>query len=89
MPDQSKIYQIKVQGQLDESWSDWFDNMAITVSWLDQDHPITTLTGTIVDQAALQSILRRLHDLNLTLSAVVQIDANSEDEIGGDERGSI
>ncbi|MFC1961288.1 hypothetical protein ACFLYO_11345 [Chloroflexota bacterium] len=83
MPDQPKIYQIKVQGQLDESWSDWFDNMTVTVSWLDQDRPITTLTGAIVDQAALQSILRRLHDLNLKLSAVIQIDANSEDEIRG------
>jgi len=78
-----KTYQIKVQGQLDESWSDWFDNMTITVTLVDQDQPITTLTGIVVDQAALQSILRRLHDLNLALVAVTQVDTNAEDETKG------
>ena len=80
MPSQPNTYQIKVQGQLDETWSDWFDNMTITVTSFDQDQPITTLTGTIVDQAALQSILRRLHDLNLVLVAVIQVDTNVDDE---------
>jgi hypothetical protein len=81
MPSQPNTYQIKVQGQLDETWSDWFDNMTITMTSLDQDQPITTLTGTIVDQAALQSILRRLHDLNLVLVAVIQVDTDVNDEI--------
>jgi hypothetical protein len=60
-----QIVQIKVQGRLDVSWSDWFEGMAISC---DQDD--STLTGRIVDQVALRTILNRLWDLNLTLLSV-------------------
>jgi hypothetical protein len=79
MPDQPKTYQIKAQGQLDESWSDWFDQMTVTVECNSDGLPITTLTGPVIDQAALHGILRRINDLNLPLLSVEQIDV-SEDE---------
>ena len=60
-----RIYQITVQGKLDESWSDWFDGMKITV-----EHDATTLTGHVVDQAALHGILNKIRDLNLALISV-------------------
>jgi hypothetical protein len=66
-------YQIKVPGYLDESWSDWAGGMAITFESKDDGLPVTTLTG-IVDQAALQGLLRRLYSLGLPLISVNCVD---------------
>jgi hypothetical protein len=68
--DQPATYQIKVPGELDESWSDWAGGMTITVESEDDGLPITTLTGIVADQAALQSLLRRLYSLGLPLMLV-------------------
>ena len=68
--DQPATYQIKVPGHLDESWSEWAGGMAITVESEGAGPPVTTLTGTVVDQAALQSLLRRLYSLGLPLISV-------------------
>ncbi len=65
-----EIYQIKVRGRLDKSWSDWFDRMAITQEGSDN----TTLTGPIVDQAALRGILCKIWDLNLKLVSVMLLE---------------
>jgi len=62
-------YQIKVPGELDESWSDWTGGMTIAVESEGEGLPVTTLTGTM-DQAALQSLLRRLYSLGLPLISV-------------------
>ena len=67
---QAAIYQIKVPGLLDESWSDWAGGMTITVENGDDGPPTTTLTGVVADQAALQSLLRRLYSLGLPLISV-------------------
>ena len=66
--DRPATYQIKVPGELDESWSDWVGGMAIAVE--SEGPPVTTLTGT-VDQAALQGLLRRLYSLGLPLISVI------------------
>ena len=42
------IYRIRIQGQLDSQWTDWFEGMNIT---LDEDGN-TILTGMVIDQAA-------------------------------------
>jgi hypothetical protein len=68
--DQPATYQIKVPGHLDESWSDWAGGMKITVENGDDGPPTTTLTGVVADQAALQSLLRRLYSLGLPLISV-------------------
>ena len=67
--DRPATYQIKVPGELDESWSDWVGGMTITVKSEDDGPRITTLSGT-VDQAALQGLLRRLYSLGLPLISV-------------------
>jgi hypothetical protein len=63
-------YQIKVQGNLDLKWRAWFDGFAIT--------PLpggeTLLVGAVVDQAALQGLLAKIHDLNLTILLVQRTD---------------
>ncbi|MBN1812576.1 MAG: hypothetical protein JXA14_12125 [Anaerolineae bacterium] len=60
-------YQIKVQGKLDERWSEWFSGLTITVE--SESPPVTALVGDI-DQAALRGILAKIWDLNLALVSV-------------------
>jgi len=67
--DRPVTYQIKVPGHLDEMWSDWAENMTITIDSNEEGMPITVLTGT-VDQAALLGLLRRLYSLGLPLISV-------------------
>ena len=67
--DQTLVYQIKISGQLSENWSDWMENMIIGVECIDDASPVTALTVT-VDQAALQSLLRRLYYLGFPLVSV-------------------
>ncbi len=62
----SAIYKIRIQGQLDNQWADWFDEMTIT---LDKDGN-TLFTGPVVDQAALHGLLKKIRDLGLTLVSV-------------------
>ena len=68
--DETATYQIKVQGRLDKSWAGQFDDMTITVESVDEGLTITTLSGAIVDQAALHGILARVRDLGLPLLLV-------------------
>ena len=75
MPNEQAIYQIKIQGRLDEGWSEWFNEMTVTF-----ESNITTLTGAVVDQAVLRGILDKIWDLNLVLISVIRIEANAKDE---------
>jgi hypothetical protein len=63
-------YQIRIRGQLDSQWADWFGGMTITCE--DQDE--TVLTGPVTDQAALFGMLTRVRDLGLTLLAVNRVE---------------
>jgi hypothetical protein len=63
-------YQIKVKGQLDPRWSEWFDGLAIS----HEADGSTILSGPVTDQAALYGILLRLHDLNLPLLSVRRVE---------------
>jgi hypothetical protein len=67
-------YQIKVQEQLDEKWSDWFNGMTIAF-----ESGITTLTGTVADQAKLRGMLSKIWDLNLTVVSVTRIEPEKDD----------
>ena len=71
--DRPATYQIKVPGELDESWTEWDGRMTITVEREGDDPPVTTLTGT-VDQASLQGLMRRLYSLGLPLISVICIE---------------
>ena len=63
-----------MQGRLDETWSDWFNNMTVTVESNDDHVTITTLTGSVADQAALHGLLARIRDLGLPLLAVQHLE---------------
>jgi hypothetical protein len=60
------IYEIKVKGQLDPHWSEWFDGLAIAYD--EQGH--TILSGSLVDQAALHGLLIKIRDMSLPLISV-------------------
>ena len=73
--DRPATYEIKVPGELDESWSDWIGRMTIAVEGEGDGPPVTTLTGAL-DQASLQSVLRRLYSLGLPLISVVWVECD-------------
>jgi len=75
--DQPGMYEIKVPGRLDESWAEWFEGMEITVD-SGGGTTITTLTGPVTDEAALQGLLDRLFSLGLRLLSVVRLQPETE-----------
>jgi hypothetical protein len=62
------IYQIKIRGKLDESWSQWFEGFQLYCC--DED---TIITGPVKDQVALRSMLETLWDLNLTVISLARM----------------
>lgn len=75
--DHPTIYQIRLKGQLEREWTDWFDGLTITLT--EEGH--TLLTGTVVDQAALYGLLKKVRDLGLPLLAVNAIEASPSDSV--------
>ena len=69
----SQAYRLRIRGHLDPGWSAWFDHLAIT----QEDDGTTTLTGPLVDQAALYGLLGRLRDLGATLLGVERLPVDS------------
>jgi hypothetical protein len=69
------IYEIRVQGRLDQRWSTWFDGL--TISYEGED--ITLLRGSLVDEAALHGALIKVRDLALPLLAVNRVAAPGPD----------
>ena len=68
------IYQIKIRGKLDPSWSDWLGSARVTSELDENGLMITTLTAELADQPALYGILDRIRDMNLLPIAVERID---------------
>jgi hypothetical protein len=63
-------YRIRVKGQIDPKWADWFDGFSI--SRLDNDE--TLLTGSVPDQPALHGLLNKIRDLGLPLISLIKQD---------------
>uniref|UniRef100_A0A540VJD2 BON domain-containing protein n=2 Tax=Litorilinea aerophila TaxID=1204385 RepID=A0A540VJD2_9CHLR len=59
-------YEFAIQGILDVQWEGWFEEMAIHHT----HDGNTILRGPIVDQSALHGVLRKIHNLGLTLISV-------------------
>lgn len=70
------IYEIKVSGHLHGRWSLWFDGLRISPGFQENSDPITTITGAIVDQAALHGILATIRDINIPLLSINRITGN-------------
>ena len=63
-----RVYHIRVEGNLDGKWADWFDGFVMAP----RGNGETLLTGAVVDQAALQGVLGKIHSLGLPLLMVAQ-----------------
>ena len=66
------LYEIRVKGHLDQHWSAWFDGMTIT----NEANGDGIISGPLVDQAALHSLLIKVYNLNLTLLSVLHVEAD-------------
>lgn len=71
--DRPAKYEIKVPGLLNDLWFDSIDSESIDVSNQDDSPPCTTIT-VMLDQAALQGVLRRLYSIGLPLISVICIE---------------
>jgi len=67
---QPMAYQIRITGQLDARWADWFEGLTITLDGGD-----TLITGPVVDQAALHGLLKRVRDLGMPLVSVSPVES--------------
>ncbi len=68
------VYEIKVQGHLDQLWAHWFEGMTLThVENGESGQPCTLITGPVIDQPALHGLLMKIRDLNLILVSVRRI----------------
>jgi hypothetical protein len=64
MDTDSTTYAIRVDGHLDDHWSDWLGALALTH---DEDGG-TTLTVAVADQAQLHGVLAGLRDIGAVLT---------------------
>ena len=77
-------YLVRVQGWIGERWAHWFDGTTMTYEGTEDNSPITILTVTVVDQAALRGLLNKIWDLNLTLISVSRM--GIDPQLEGEER---
>lgn len=70
VPGGANRYRIRAQGRVAQTWIAAFENMAITTTLVQDGTCLTTLEGTLPDQAALIGILNCLYDLQLKLVRV-------------------
>ncbi len=76
--DQRINYQIKISGILSENWIEVIDKMEMSSANDEDGQPFSTLIG-VVDQAALQGLLRKLYYLGFPLISVNAIQPHEED----------
>lgn len=71
--DAAATYEIRLQGSLDASWSDYLGGVGVRVERQSDGSPIAVVTGEFQDQAALAGALSFLYDLGLPLLSVACI----------------
>ena len=62
--------EIRVKGQMDDHWSEWFQDFEILAS----EENETIMLGEVKDQAALYGLIAKMRDLGLTLISVNNVD---------------
>jgi hypothetical protein len=73
----TRFYEIRIEGQLDDRWQDWFDGWTV----IPEKDGTTLLSGPVPDQPALYGVLRRVRDLGLPLVSVNHIHSNKGENI--------
>ncbi|MGW8226697.1 MAG: hypothetical protein ACWGOY_13235 [Anaerolineales bacterium] len=68
-PDQPAFYRIQIQGYLGQHWSESLAGLSISVTG-EPDQSVTTLSGEVLDQAALMGVLNGLYGMGYALLSV-------------------
>jgi hypothetical protein len=58
--------EISIEGRIDQGWSEWFEGLEISYP----EHERALLSGVVVDQTALYTLLSRLYRLGIPLVSV-------------------
>lgn len=66
-------WEIRVEGTVDQHWSEWFDGMQLTSDAAGG----TVISGDVADHAALHGLLNRVHDVGLTLVSVTRAERDT------------
>ena len=61
-----QCYEIRLKGHLGDRWADWFEGLTITLG----EDGDTLLTGSVIDQAALHGLLKKVRDFGMPLVSV-------------------
>jgi hypothetical protein len=69
------VYAIRVTGQVDAHWSEWFDGLMISNAQPEE----ALISGEIVDDAALRGTLNKIFNLNLALISVTRVGSCPQD----------
>lgn len=78
---QPMAYQIEIHGHLGLRWTDWFEGASILLA----ENGNTLLISSVIDQAALHGLLKKVRDLGMLLVSVnrtslVQADPSDTDK---------
>ncbi len=63
-------YEIKIYGQLDDSWLGWLGDAKAHAEILVDNSQVTTFSNVVMDQAGLVGLIRRLHGLGIVLISI-------------------
>ena len=83
--DKVRIYQIRIEGQLGQQWTDWFDGLSITPG----ENGTTLLTGPVIDQSALHGLLKKVRDLGAPLVSVNRMETDGSSNPNQITKGEI
>ena len=75
-------YRVRINGRLPDHWSAWFDDFTVA---REQDGT-TTLTGGVIDQAALHGLLTKIRDLGIPLISLETIGETKQGRTGPEDR---
>ena len=71
------VYQIRLKGHLSRQRMDWFAGLTITL----EEDGNTLMTGTVIDQAALHGILKKVRDLGMPLLSLNSAEPSLQDTL--------
>lgn len=77
------IYRIEVAGPIPQEFSDCFSEMKIIERVVMDQSVVTSMTGPVVDQAALTGMLDGLADLHLPILSVERLAEIDEGDVSG------
>ena len=69
------VYQIRIKGHLGSQWTNWFGGLTITR----EENGDTLMAGSVVDQAALYGLLKKVRDLAMPLVSVNHVEPTHAD----------